>query len=172
MRRLAVITAIMVLLGCCTGYAQNWPTRPVRIIVPQTPGGGADTVARVIAPYLSDALHQSFFVEDRPGVTSSKRIADFPNVPTFKELGYSELVVIAWWAFSEPAGLPNAIVRQLHDLVNQAIQTPRVRQRLEREYMEIELLSQQQTAHFVEAEVKKWGPIARAALASRKIGKE
>ena len=327
MRRLLATTAaaVMVLLSCCDGDAQSWPTKPVRIIAPQTPGGGADTVARVLGAYLSEALHQNFFVEDRPGasgtigsalvahadpdgynfvisgmashviapatsqnppydpvndfthvayvggapavlvtnpslnvksfadfialvsaskdginygspgagslgnlvgeylaskakirlrhipykggsqavadlisgqvkvgfmslassigqiradklvplaVTSSKRIADFPNLPTFKELGYDELVAIAWWVLSGPPGLPDSITRMLHDSINQAIETPDVRLRLEREYMEIETLSQEQAVRLIESENKKWGPVARAGLASSKIRKQ
>ncbi len=50
-----------------TAYAQSWPTRPVRLIVPYAPGGGVDTVARVLAQKLTEQLGGSFVVENRPG---------------------------------------------------------------------------------------------------------
>jgi tripartite-type tricarboxylate transporter receptor subunit TctC len=48
--------------------AQNqWPSRPVRIVVPSPPAGGTDIVARVMAEHFSKAFKQQFFVENRPG---------------------------------------------------------------------------------------------------------
>jgi tripartite-type tricarboxylate transporter receptor subunit TctC len=48
-------------------YAQDYPNRTVRIIVAQPPGGGTDTIARLIADRLSKQLGQPFIVENRPG---------------------------------------------------------------------------------------------------------
>jgi tripartite-type tricarboxylate transporter receptor subunit TctC len=47
--------------------AQSWPARPVRIIVPYTPGGGIDAVARVLAQKLGEQTGGAFVVENRPG---------------------------------------------------------------------------------------------------------
>jgi tripartite-type tricarboxylate transporter receptor subunit TctC len=48
-------------------HAQDYPNRTVRIIVAQPPGGGTDTIARLIADHLSKQLGQPFIVENRPG---------------------------------------------------------------------------------------------------------
>jgi tripartite-type tricarboxylate transporter receptor subunit TctC len=58
----------MVLL-CTSGMAlaENYPARSVRLIVPTTPGGGNDVLARVIAQKLSDNFGKQFFVENLPG---------------------------------------------------------------------------------------------------------
>jgi tripartite-type tricarboxylate transporter receptor subunit TctC len=45
----------------------GWPNRPVRIYIPFTPGGGADTIARVVAQKMSDTLGGQFIVESKPG---------------------------------------------------------------------------------------------------------
>ena len=49
--------------------AQNYPVRGLRYIVPQAPGGSSDTLARVIAPRLAEALGQSVVIDNRPGAT-------------------------------------------------------------------------------------------------------
>ena len=49
-------------------FAQTaWPTRPIRIIVPDSPGTGNDTTARLLAPLLEAALGQPWIVENRVG---------------------------------------------------------------------------------------------------------
>ena len=50
--------------------AQDYPTRPVRIIVPLAAGGGMDTVTRGLAQKLGDAFGQTFVVDNRPGAGS------------------------------------------------------------------------------------------------------
>ena len=63
--KLAVAAAI----ACGTGVAaaQDYPTRPIKIIVPLTPGSGADIAGRIVAKHVSDAFKQPVVVENRPG---------------------------------------------------------------------------------------------------------
>jgi len=59
-------------LLCGTALAQEqWPSRPVHIVVPYTPGTGADILARVFDPKLSQRLKASFVVENKPGATGN-----------------------------------------------------------------------------------------------------
>ena len=63
--------ATSIALGCfmavAPAFTQNYPVRPVRIIVPTSPPGGADVVARLIAPGLSERLGQQVIVDNRAG---------------------------------------------------------------------------------------------------------
>ncbi len=64
------LTAALLGLGLAAGGAEaqsNYPSRPVRIVVPSPPGGGTDIIARVLAQYFSTTMGQQFFVENRPG---------------------------------------------------------------------------------------------------------
>ena len=62
-------------IACCAlclasaAYATDvaWPSRPVRVIVPLTPGGGVDTIARIISDHYSKVFSQRFIVDNRPG---------------------------------------------------------------------------------------------------------
>src|SRR5664279_4476843 len=54
-------------LACNAAMAQEYPTRPVVIIVPQPPGGGADIISRIIGQQLSAQLGQTFIIENRTG---------------------------------------------------------------------------------------------------------
>ena len=68
MRRLmAGLLAFCVAGWCAAAAAQEWPVRPVRIIIPLGPGGGGDVFTRLIAEELQKALGQPFVVENRPG---------------------------------------------------------------------------------------------------------
>ena len=55
------------LMHAPASHAQSYPDRPVRVLVAQSAGGGTDSVARLITQKLSDALGQTFVVDNRPG---------------------------------------------------------------------------------------------------------
>ena len=65
--------AVLLTLGCATfavpyaALAQPYPSKPVRIIVPYTPGGSNDVLGRMVAKHMQDTLKQPFIVENKPG---------------------------------------------------------------------------------------------------------
>jgi tripartite-type tricarboxylate transporter receptor subunit TctC len=65
------MTALAVVLGCAGGaQAQGWPNRPIRMIVPYTPGGYTDLMARLVGQKISDALGQPIIFENKPGANA------------------------------------------------------------------------------------------------------
>src|SRR5437762_14327088 len=65
MRSLSVALAAWALAGAC--FAQDWPSKPVRVIVPFAPGGPVDIIARIVGAKLNETLGQQFVVENRAG---------------------------------------------------------------------------------------------------------
>jgi tripartite-type tricarboxylate transporter receptor subunit TctC len=64
--RLTAIWALA-LIFTASAFAQAWPAKPVRVVVPFAPGGTADTLGRIVANKLSESFGQSFVVENRAG---------------------------------------------------------------------------------------------------------
>jgi tripartite-type tricarboxylate transporter receptor subunit TctC len=59
------------LIAATSGFAQQYPARPVKVIVPWTPGQATDIAARVVAQKLQDALGQAFVIDNKPGAGGS-----------------------------------------------------------------------------------------------------
>src|SRR5881396_3603312 len=61
------IVLVLGLLAAIPAWAQDWPAKPVRFIVPYPPGGGTDVIARIVQNRLSEALGQTIVIENRGG---------------------------------------------------------------------------------------------------------
>jgi len=85
-----VVFALLAVAWADPGRADDYPSRPVRLIVPFGAGGPADLYARVIAQYLAEQLKQPFVVEDRPGAGS---IIGTDSVAKSAPDGYTLLVM-------------------------------------------------------------------------------
>jgi tripartite-type tricarboxylate transporter receptor subunit TctC len=85
--------------------AQTYPTRPVRIIVGFTPGGGADTTARLMGQRLSERLGQPFIIENRAGAAGNIGTEAAVKAPAD---GYTLLLVLS----------NNAVNATLYDKLN------------------------------------------------------
>lgn len=311
---IAIATSIAVALPV-TSYAQAWPNKPVRVIVPFAPGGSADTLGRLVSQKLADVFKQSFVIENRGGaggvvgsemaakaapdgytllvsgvashavapslskvpfdplkdfthialfggppiavvvnptigvsdlkelialarskpltygspgngthghligellkqtakidmahapykgasqavadllaghlpvtsttlttagaqiragkiralaITSNRRLPDYPDVPTFVELGYPQMVATTWFSLSGPAGIPADIVNRLNTEVRKALVAPDVREKTRLEGIEPNELDAPQFTEFVRAELTRWAPVVKASNA-------
>jgi tripartite-type tricarboxylate transporter receptor subunit TctC len=70
-RGLLALSAAALLVGTRGAAAQEWPQRPIRMIVPFGPGGGADIIGRIIAQSLQEKLGQPVMIENRPGAAGT-----------------------------------------------------------------------------------------------------
>ena len=74
----AAIAAVVAITAPCTGWAQAYPSKPVKIVAPVQPGGGVDLVGRTVAEQLSRSMNGSFVVENLSGgggVIASQAVA-------------------------------------------------------------------------------------------------
>jgi tripartite-type tricarboxylate transporter receptor subunit TctC len=97
-------------------------------------------------------------------VSSRARLAEFPDLPTLKDLGYDELTAVSWFALSGPAGLPGDITQRLNAAVAGMIEQPEVKKRLDRDAIETRTMSPEEFTRFVASEIDKWGPVAKRVM--------
>lgn len=96
-------------------------------------------------------------------ISAESRLPDYPNVPTFRELGYPDLVAVTWFSLSGPAGMQPDIVNRLNAEVRRVLQLPDVRERLRPEGIQPGTLDAKAFTEFVAAEIKRWTPVVRAS---------
>src|SRR5215510_14385348 len=71
MTRRLLLTLIGLFAMLLPAAAQDWPTKPVKIVVPFGPGSTPDVVARLIADHLQHKLNQPFVIENKPGASGN-----------------------------------------------------------------------------------------------------
>ncbi len=94
---------LLFLLACCTtgALAQNFPSKPVKIVVPYPPGGGNDIMARVIQPNLSAQFSQPGVVENKPGAAGNLGAGEVARAPAD---GYTLLMATSTIAMTPGLG--------------------------------------------------------------------
>jgi tripartite-type tricarboxylate transporter receptor subunit TctC len=95
------------------------------------------------------------------GVSTEKRIPNFPDIPTFREVG-QDLVAATWFSLSGPAKLANDIVREVSRETLKAMQSPQVQKRLAVDAIESRSMSPEELRTFMEAETERWAPLAKS----------
>jgi tripartite-type tricarboxylate transporter receptor subunit TctC len=137
--------------------------------------GGANAVLDLIAGNVKVGMltYSSVSEHIRSGalvplvVTASARLPQMPEVPTFRELGYPELVATTWFALSGPAGLPPDMVARLNRAVVEALDRPPMRRLIDQEAVEVKAMTPAEVTQFFQSEIDKWQPIVAQVMAGK-----
>jgi tripartite-type tricarboxylate transporter receptor subunit TctC len=113
------------------------------------------TFTSVVAEVRSGALRAL-------AVSAERRMASFPDLPTFAELGHPDWVSASWFALSGPKGLPSDIVDKINREVAVVLDLGTVKRQLEDETVELKVMSPTETTKYFEDEARQWRPVAVA----------
>ena len=69
-RTMACLSGVCALVICMAAFAQSYPSKPIRLIVPYGPGGPTDTTARIFGQQVAESTGQQVLVENRPGAST------------------------------------------------------------------------------------------------------
>jgi tripartite-type tricarboxylate transporter receptor subunit TctC len=103
-------------------------------------------------------------------ISTEQRLSTYPDLPTYKEQGYPDLISSTWFALSGPAHLPREIVERLNAEVVKALQVPDVQARFQREAIDTKTLDADAFTAFYGAEAERWTPLAKSVAAQVKGG--
>jgi len=96
-------------------------------------------------------------------VSSPKRMTDFPDVPTFAELGHGSATMVPWWGLMAPAGTPQPILTRLTQELEAATRDEAVRERLKATFVQMEFEGPKEFQQRLDAETRLYGDIIKAA---------
>ena len=96
-------------------------------------------------------------------VSSAQRNPDFPDVPTYAELGHGSVTIVGWWGLMAVAGTPPGILEQLSRELEAIVKEPAVRDRLKATFVQVEYADPVGFNRVLDAETKTYGDIIRAA---------
>ena len=101
-------------------------------------------------------------------VSSRKRVPDYPDIPTFAEQGFPDVVAEVWFALSGPRGIPADIVRKINAAVVKGLQEPDVLRLLARDAIDPPPYDPAAFASFFRSENEKWGRLAKEVIGTQK----
>jgi tripartite-type tricarboxylate transporter receptor subunit TctC len=94
-------------------------------------------------------------------VTSAKRVADFPDVPTIAEAGFAGFEAPAWWALLASSKTPPDIIKRMNEELNKALANPDVSKRLVAQGIEISGGSVEKAKTFIDGQIDTWAKVVR-----------
>jgi tripartite-type tricarboxylate transporter receptor subunit TctC len=97
------------------------------------------------------------------GVSSAKRVAAMPEVPTIAEAGIPGYEVANWWGILAPAGTPQPVLERLYKELSAILDSPETRKRFELEGAEVASMKPAEFAAFVTQETEKWTRVVKEA---------
>jgi tripartite-type tricarboxylate transporter receptor subunit TctC len=95
------------------------------------------------------------------GVSSAKRTAAAPDVPTIEEQGFGPFDLVAWFMLYAPAATPAPVLAKLRDAVAQAVTNPEVKAKLAAQGLEVPLLKPDELLAFNRTEIAKWSELVK-----------
>ena len=94
-------------------------------------------------------------------VTGLQRHPQFKDLPTLDESGFKGFDAQQWYGVVGPAGMPAPIVRQLNETLAMVLRSPELREKLSVEAIEPQVMSPEQFAAFIKADIERWTQLAR-----------
>lgn len=151
--------------GMLLGQATGVPFKhiPYRGTGPAITDAIAGHVGSVISPVGTLVPHMKSGSIRVIATTGTKRSAQLPDVPTFRELGFPQLESSTWFGLFVPAGTPADVVARLNDIAVKAVNTPAIREKLKALDLEPLALGPAEFASRVRAEDEHWGKVVKAS---------
>ena len=139
-------------------------------VVPYAKGGTTEAIRDILGGRVHGTIEAIFGLRGAIqsgdlkliAVMSSERTQNFPAVPTVAET-VPGLTAVGWVALSAPAGTPQAVVQRLNAALNEALKTADVMKRFDDLGLQAQILTPEQTRHYIDAEQKLWWPIVKEA---------
>lgn len=101
-------------------------------------------------------------------ITSPKRSADLPQVPTFTEAGYPELNATTWFSLSGPPGMAPALIEKINAEVRRGMKSEPVRKLMAQEGIESQDWDAPTFTRYVQSEIDRWTPLVQSLGTGRK----
>ncbi|MEN2432707.1 tripartite tricarboxylate transporter substrate binding protein [Comamonas sp. F1-6] len=127
--------------------------------------GATDLIGGQIQMYISSVVTLSGHIKNGKmralAVTSAKRSADLPNVPTVAESGFKGFEAVTWFGLAAPAGVSKDKLSKLNAAFNRALETPDVRKRLTEQGADVLGGTPEQFASLVRDETGRWAKVVK-----------
>jgi tripartite-type tricarboxylate transporter receptor subunit TctC len=153
--------------------AQDYPSRPVRVIVSVAPGGANDLVARLMGQWLSERLGQQFVIENRPGAGGNIGTEAVVNSPpdgytlllvgSFNAINLPGYEASSWFGIGAPKNTPAENIDRLNKLINSSFIDPVMKGRLADMGGILLAGSPADFGRHIADETEKWAKVIRAA---------
>jgi len=93
-------------------------------------------------------------------ISTPERVASYPDVPTFAELGHPDLTSVTWFGLAAPAGTSPEVVARLNEGVNEVLQRPEIIEALENQGFIVQLMTPEEFRAYQVAQFELFGPVA------------
>lgn len=123
-------------------------------------GGQIDAAVEIVAPVLTQIQSKALRAL---AVTSDKRAAVLPDVPTTKEAGLPGYVARSWNGLAAPAKTPAPVIARLNQVIVAALNSPDVKKKLHDLNVDAQSSTPQEASALLAAEVKRWGDVIKTA---------